>query len=69
MRQKVIIMLLLIALTLSSVAVFLQNRKIEKLENYHEAAEMLLNDLDREYDWVDAFDPYEYYDAVDALRD
>jgi hypothetical protein len=40
------------------------------LGNYYDATESLLDDLNNEYDWVDAYDNYNYYDAkhsVDSL--
>jgi hypothetical protein len=40
------------------------------LGNYYDAAESVLDDLQEQYDWVDAYDNYEYYDSkhsVDSL--
>lgn len=36
---------------------------IKAYDAYNKAAEELLDTLDNQYDWVDAFDPYEYYDS------
>ena len=30
---------------------------------YNKATEELLDTLDNHYDWVDAFDPYDYYES------
>lgn len=39
----------------------------ELLWNYYYSAENLLDTLEMKYQWVDALDNYEYYDAVEAL--
>lgn len=42
------------------------SKKYEALQlhwKYYDAVENLLDKLDSAYDWVDAFDPYEYYEA------
>ena len=36
---------------------------IKAYDAYNKATEELLDTLDNQYDWVDAFDPYEYYDS------
>lgn len=36
---------------------------IKAYEVYNKATEELLDTLDNQYDWVDAFDPYEYYES------
>lgn len=40
---------------------------IEAYDNYSIATEELLDTLDSEYNWVDSFDPQEYYDSREAL--
>lgn len=30
---------------------------------YNKATEELLDTLDNQYDWIDAFDPYDYYES------
>lgn len=37
-------------------------------QHYFNAAEKLLDELDDRYDWVDAFDPQDYYDAAQSVR-
>ncbi len=36
---------------------------IKAYEVYNKATEELLDTLDNQYDWVDTFDPYEYYES------
>ena len=36
---------------------------IKAYEVYNKATEELLDTLDNQYDWVDAFDPYGYYES------
>ena len=36
---------------------------LEAYDNYNKATEELLDTLDNQYDWVDAFDPCNYYDS------
>ena len=36
---------------------------LEAYDDYNKATEELLDTLDNQYDWVDAFDPYDYYDS------
>ena len=39
------------------------NELIDAYNAYNKAAEELLDTLDNHYDWVDAFDPYDYYES------
>ena len=40
-----------------------QSKLIEAYDAYNKHTEELLDTLDSEYDWVDAFDPCDYYDS------
>ena len=40
---------------------------IEAYDAYNKATEELLDTLNNEYDWVDTFDPQEYYDSKEKL--
>lgn len=40
-----------------------QSELIEAYDEYNKHTEELLDALDSEYDWVDAFDPYDYYES------
>lgn len=62
------IKLLWAAIVLLLVANMVSYYKIQEYKDYHQAAEKLLDKLDVEYDWVDAFDPHDYYDAASKLR-
>lgn len=44
-----------------------QSNLIEAYNAYNKATEELLDTLDKQYDWVDAFDPQEYYDSRTKL--
>ena len=44
-----------------------QSKLIEAYDAYNKATEELLDTLDSEYDWVDAFDPQEYYESREKL--
>lgn len=39
------------------------NNLISAYDSYNKATEDLLDALDNEYNWVDAFDPQEYYES------
>lgn len=39
------------------------NNLISAYDSYNKATEDLLDTLDNEYNWVDAFDPQEYYES------
>lgn len=44
-----------------------QSNLIEAYDAYNKHTEELLDTLDSEYDWVDAFDPYSYYESKAKL--
>ena len=44
-----------------------QSKLIEAYDAYNKHTEQLLDTLDSEYDWVDAFDPQEYYESKEKL--
>lgn len=55
-----------------SVCIFLginsdTSRELKAYKQYYEATENLLDTLENHYGWVDAFDPYDYYEAVENL--
>jgi uncharacterized protein YxeA len=39
------------------------NSLLNAYDSYNKATEDLLDTLDNHYDWVDAFDPQEYYES------
>ena len=42
--------------------------QVDKYYYYYKSTEALLDTLENKYNWVDAVDNYEYYDAVSQLR-
>ena len=42
--------------------------RVQPYRNYYDATESLLDTLDHYYNWVDGFDPYEYYEAKENLK-
>lgn len=44
-----------------------QSAELDAYKAYYEATESLLDTLENHYNWVDAFDPYEYYEAKSKL--
>lgn len=42
--------------------------KVQPYRDYYNATESFLDTLDHYYDWVDGFDPYEYYEAKENLK-
>lgn len=63
-----------IAVLLSCLVVLLTginmcfSNKIEKYVEYYEATETLLDTLEYHDNWVDRFDPIDYYEAREALK-
>ena len=44
-----------------------QSNLIEAYDAYNKATEELLDTLNNQYDWVDAFDPCDYYESRTKL--
>ena len=59
--------LLWAAIVLLLVANMVSYYRINQYKDYYQATEKFLDELDVEYDWVDAFDPQDYYDAASKL--
>jgi hypothetical protein len=75
---KIFAVLLIAYFTLNTTIKSVANAAIEKekvslevenklLWDYYYASENLLDTLETKYQWVDAVENYEYYDAVEAL--
>jgi hypothetical protein len=62
------IKLLWAAIVLLLVANMVSYCKLNQYKDYYQATEKFLDKLDVEYDWVDAFDPQDYYDAASKLN-
>ena len=50
-----------------SVATSKSVKYLEAYDAYNKATEELLDTLNSEYDWVDAFDPQKYYESREKL--
>ena len=71
MKQKSLIFAVLVLLVSNVFCIVGWNKSMNQVDVYHEyykATEDFLDELDQHYDWVDAFDPYDYYEAIDKLR-
>ena len=64
MKTKLLWAAIVLLLVVNMVSYY----KINQYRNYYQAAEKFLYELDVEYDWVDAFDPQDYYDAASELN-
>lgn len=42
--------------------------RVQPYRNYYDATEALLDTLENDCNWVDRFDPYEYYEAKENLK-
>ena len=42
--------------------------KVQPYREYYNATEAFLDTLENDCNWVDRFDPYEYYEAVENLK-
>lgn len=60
--------LLWAAIVLLLVANMVSYYKLNQYKDYYQATEKFLDELDAEYDWVDAFDPQDYYNAASKLN-
>ena len=70
------IILCIASIILGAIAGFVAGHSVATSESveylkaydaYHKATEELLDTLNSEYDWVDAFDPQEYYESRTKL--
>ena len=66
-KNTVIAVLVLVVLILAGVTLY-QSERLNAHKEYYKATENLLDTLENHYNWVDAFDPKDYYDAVDRLN-
>ena len=66
-KNTLIAVLVLVVLILAGVTLY-QSERLNAHKEYYKATENLLDTLENHYNWVDAFDPHDYYDAVDRLN-
>jgi hypothetical protein len=70
MKQKNLIIVVIALLVMNVVTVLEWSKSMDQVDDYHQyyvATEDLLDRLDQHYNWVDAFDPQDYYDAASKL--
>ena len=71
MRQKSLLLAVLVLLVSNVFCIAGWNSSMDQVDKYHyyyKSTEALLDTLENEYNWIDAIDNYEYYDAVSQLR-
>ena len=71
MKQKSLLLVVLILLVSNMLCLAGWNSSMNQIDKYHyyyKSTEALLDTLENEYNWIDAIDNYEYYDAASKLR-
>ena len=71
MKQKSLLLAVLVLLVSNVLCIAGWNSSMNQIDKYHyyyKSTEALLDTLENEYNWIDAIDNYEYYDAVSQLR-
>ena len=71
MKDSKLLIAVLVLLVSNIICVAGWNKSISQVDEYHyyyKSTEALLDTLENEYNWVDAIDNYEYYDAASKLR-
>jgi len=68
MKKNILIaVLVLTVLVLAGVTLY-QSERVCTYKEYYRATESLLDTLEYHDNWVDRFDPYEYYEAVEKVK-
>ena len=71
MKQKSLIYAVLVLLVCNVVTLIGWGKSMDQVDEYHQyylGAEELLDTLENHYNWVDAIDSYNYYDAASKLH-
>ena len=71
MKQKSLLLAVLVLLVSNMFCIAGWNSSMNQIDKYHyyyKSTEALLDILENEYNWIDAIDNYEYYDAASKLR-
>ena len=71
MKQKSLLLAVLVLLVSNMFCIAGWNSSMDQIDKYHyyyKSTEALLDTLENEYNWIDAIDNYEYYDAASKLR-
>jgi hypothetical protein len=71
MKQKSLLLVVLVLLVSNVFCIAGWNSSMGQIDKYHyyyKSTEALLDTLENEYNWIDAIDNYEYYDAASKLN-
>jgi hypothetical protein len=71
MKQKSLIYAVLVLLVCNVMTIIGWSKSVNQVDKYHyyyKSTEALLDTLENEYNWIDAIDNWEYYDAASKLR-
>ena len=71
MTDKKLLITILILLVSNVFCIAGWNSSLNQIDKYHyyyKSTEALLDTLENEYNWIDAIDNYEYYDAASKLN-
>ena len=71
MKQKSLIFAVIVLLVCNVIALIGWGKSMDQVDAYHayyKGAEELLDTLENHYNWIDAVDNYEYYDAISKLE-
>jgi hypothetical protein len=67
--MKYVILILAVLMIMNGVAYAIwYTDTIRAYEQYYDSTEALLDTLEKYDNWVDRFDPYEYYEAKEHLN-
>lgn len=56
--------IILIATSIAVLYSCSMQKELNAYKAYYKATEAFLDTLERDFNWVDGYDPYEYYEAV-----
>ena len=71
MKQKSLFIAVIVLLVMNVVTVIGWSKSMNQVDEYYyyyKSTEALLDTLENHYEWVDAIDRWQYYDAVDRLK-
>lgn len=68
MKKNTLIAVLVLVVLILAGATLYQSERLNAHKEYYKATENLLDTLENHYNWVDAFDPQDYYGAVNRLN-
>ncbi len=71
MKQKSLLLAVLVLLVSNVFCIAGWNSSMDQIDKYHyyyKSTEALLDTLENHYNWIDAVDNYEYYDAISKLE-